>query len=31
LNVTAAGTEGQLLVANASGVPVFADIDCGTF
>jgi hypothetical protein len=31
LNVTAAGTEGQLLIADASGVPGFADIDCGTF
>jgi hypothetical protein len=31
LNVTAAGTEGQILVANSSGVPGFADIDCGTF
>ena len=31
LLVTAAGTDGQVLQANASGVPVFADLDGGTF
>jgi hypothetical protein len=31
LLVTAAGTNGQVLQANASGVPVFADLDGGTF
>lgn len=28
---TAAGTEGQVLQANASGVPFFGSLDCGTF
>jgi len=31
LLVTAAGTDGQVLQANSSGVPVFADLDGGTF
>jgi len=31
LNITAAGTEGQVLQANGSGVPVFGMIDGGTF
>jgi hypothetical protein len=31
LGVTAAGTEGQVLQANFTGVPVFGGIDCGTF
>lgn len=31
LAVTAAGTEGQILQANASGVPTFGGIDCGLF
>jgi len=31
LNVTAAGTEGQVLQASSTGVPLFADIDGGNF
>jgi hypothetical protein len=31
IQVTSAGTDGQVLQANASGVPVFAHIDGGTF
>lgn len=31
LQVTAAGTEGQVLQANSTGYPVFADLDGGTF
>ena len=31
LNVTSAGTEGKVLQANATGVPVFDDLDGGTF
>lgn len=31
LKVTAAGTEGKVLQANAGGVPVFDDLDGGTF
>ena len=31
LLVTAAGTDGQVLQANSSGVPLFADLDGGTF
>jgi hypothetical protein len=31
LGVTSAGTDGQVLQANASGYPVFADLDGGTF
>lgn len=31
LQVTAAGTEGQVLQANSTGFPVFADLDGGTF
>jgi len=31
LGVTAAGTDGQVLQANSTGFPVFADLDGGTF
>ena len=31
LQVTAAGTDGQVLQANSTGFPVFADLDGGTF
>ncbi len=31
LGVTAAGTDGQVLQANSTGYPVFADLDGGTF
>ena len=31
LQVTAAGTDGQILQANSTGFPVFADLDGGTF
>ena len=31
LQVTSAGTDGQILQANSTGYPVFADLDGGTF
>jgi len=31
LQVTSAGTDGQVLQANSTGGPVFADLDGGTF
>ena len=31
LNVTAAGTFGQVLAVDANGIPVFGRLDCGTF